>query len=218
VEIAARRGTAVGVTTVRALLGDTAPEVVGAVLREIPCEAVTKADRWGGVFEIADTDRGSLRYPAVRLLARCRPSGVCSGLVGILSAVGESEGDQPGAWIVVEALEDCCGTASVTAIESFVETHRSPEQMGVVTTSNVRKSLELATEALGRVGGRSSLQALRLRLSDPYYRVRLAALRAAEGLGLACELYPALVELSFHDERPAVRKEAIRVLSNAKCR
>jgi hypothetical protein len=156
-----------------------------------------------------DSDlEGDRAIAAVKAFQRCRVNAAGRKLIVILQDVQRYNLEDEGTWILIEAAGVCGGRDSVSTMESFVLSHRSPPHCSSGLPSNIVAPQESALAVLAEYGGPTSIPALKYALSDPYYRVRKAALVAVRKLKVGCELRESICSITEEDAVKTVREEA----------
>lgn len=201
------------------LLSDSSPKVVERALAGLPCNLLDNNEITPLLRTLAHATGDSLvSSAAIVAMGRCRVTAACDTLIDILFSLPPDE-VAPSSQVrsVVAAIGQCCERSGRKPLEEFVSSRATPAEMRRITMSNVQSAREVAIGILEKAGASSSLPALRAALGDPYYRVRLAALRAADTLGLTCALKVDISRILDQDDVMAVRVEATAQIARARC-
>lgn len=220
VEVASEVGYTFTAREILALLDDPLGDVRRRVLDQMSCEQLRERTVLGRVIELAKSrdwvsPAGRREYGAVRLLGRCKVASSTSHLMKILDNEERYHHHERGMESIIMALAEVGGEQARSAIESFVLAHSSDPGMAELVGANIDTPLTVSFEALGAVGGPSTVSAIRHGLRDPYYRVRLAALKTIERLRLVCELRDDINVLRDSDGSPYVVDKARSLLQVA---
>jgi HEAT repeat protein len=216
VEIAGEVGHEFALTDVVRLLADPVPDVGESALRQLPCEYLANSDLRSRVLGLAgevEKEASDRRYAAIQALDKCRIKEAGKLLTTMLANreryhIGDDE-----TWLLIKAIGACDGRGGAAAIAKFASSHSSSEDLWPISASNIYTALEAAFDVLSEIGGNESAEALAKGLNDPFYRVRLAAVRAAKKLGLVCDLRSSLLLMSKSDPSREVATAAAEALS-----
>jgi len=210
VRIAADEGVDFSQKVLLAVLDDVEPQVAWRALTTLRCQEVLADQEVRTKITSLMTDP-RLWVASAETLERCEIHEAGPQLMTVFREKSSDPANERGLSALISALVKCYGVQAREEIEKFVNSHSSSPGKRNIGSSNVISSLEVAVDALGKVGGPSSEEPLRKALDDPYYRVKIAAMKAIEHLNLLCEFGTELERLNEVAQSPKVREEASRL-------